>query len=696
MKNTIKVFGIIALALIIGFGMIACSDGGGGGKKEEPFTISGTFASQANDINAKFYASATDGRSARAARAAENETEMEGLLEDGDITFKLKGSYNSATKLYVLSAASSFLRYSISGDIDSSEPGKAIVQVKSGSDWTVIEIDVAVTTSGGTFSGKGEAQDALASGIPQEMWGVWWGSEPIEKGKGDIVLSGKYYYAIDAFTIVQYVDRLGTWNVEAYTCFFEGLTKAGGVSSGRVEFNYVDQVLIDTTHPDWWSECIIDYVNANGTAAEKTKIANVNWFDDDWKTLLNKYAALANADGTVGATWDELFGEAPYSYKAYRKDALRLPAANQLQIGKYFNSFNTYFSKNANDVNGYSDLRWESNIYNRAVKSTAPVPAPVESNVRNISQYAPNDFIDLSSSKDYSVVDLSGESRKGVIKVVKPNGGTEWSVVQYNLEQYRGREMTITFSADVKRVGGDGMLLWQINNKPTWDVVGSPIANAPANIWHSMNGSWTGTVNGDDGNYLYLTAANSNSPNTTYYVSNFSISIEIEGEYHFSTRYTWTNGGDSNRGWLLSPEIRAAIANGTIKYFVIGLDAEAVSERGGIAGIGMVLNREGTGNYTNHEQAFPWYYEDGKSGPHADWNGWISYDALTTEYGATVNDWGLWLQYDLTSHPGYTAFKTAMGAPDTYWAQFGINIWKGWEDGKEWVPIRSAFFKPGT
>jgi len=698
----LKLTGVLVLILIIGFGVTACPEPDDSSSNRTPFIITGSFASQDDDIDAKFYAKSSDGRSARAARSAAHEVAMEGLLEDGDITFKLKGSYNSSTRLYVLSAASSILRYSISGDIDSSEPGKAIVQVKSGSDWTVIEIDVEAAASGDTFNSSGEVQDALANGITQDMWGVWWGSEPMEKGAGDIVQSGKYYYVIDAFTIVQYVDRAGTWNVEGYTCFFEGLTKSGGVATGRVEFDYVDQMKIDTEFPSWWIECITGYVKANGSNTEKTKIDEQNWFDAEWVALVNKYAAKAQADGTVGDKWNELFGDEPYFYKAFKKDALRLQDSNQLQMGKYYQAgTDIYFSRQANVADNFSQLRWESNIYNRAVKSTASVPAPVESNVRNFDAYSPNDFIDLSSSKAYSVVDLANEGRKEVLKVVKPNGDSEWAVGIYLLSAYEGRTATITFSAEIKRVGGDGMLLWQIS-EDTYPVVGSPILDAPANIWHNVSGTWTGNLNKNEKGYvpdLYLTAANSNSPNATYYIDNFTVSIIIEGEYQLGSRFTWTDGDDNLRGWLLSPEIRAKIADGTLKYFVIGLDAEAVEAAGGIGGIGIVFNGEGgygEDGYSNHEQAFPWYWAEGKTGSHADWNGWISYEDLIKApgsggYGATKNEYGLWLQYDITTRPDYDAIKTAMGTAT--WAQFGLNVYEAWKNGAQWIPIRTALLK---
>jgi len=701
MKRKIKAFGVIIFIIIIGFSIAACSDPNDQGSNT-PFIIAGSFTNESEGINAKFYASSADGRSIRAARSAANEVEMEGLLEDGGITFKLKGSYNSATRLYVLSAASSILRFSISGDLDSSEPGKAIVQVKSGNDWIVIEIDVAVTTSGGSFSSKGEVQDALANGIPQNMWGIWWGSEPVEKGKGDIVEPDGYYYAIDAFTIVQYVMRHGTWNVEGYDCFFEGLTTADGVSSGIIEFKYQDQEKIDTDYPTWWIECIADY--AEEKSGDKNKILTQDWLNPEYTAYVNSYAAGAQADGAAGRKWIELFGDEPYSYKAYRKDALKLQNANQLQIGKYYNNWGIYFSKNANDVNSFSDLRWESNIYSRAVRSPVP-PAPSQDIiVDSFNKFNYSDYIDLSSTKNYQIVDIPSEGRKSVLKVSGISGvDDEWAIGIHQLTQHKGRTATISFSADVKRVGADGNLMWQMSTS-TFPIVGNPIMNAPANMWHYMSGTWTGELAENDQGYapdLYLTAYQNNSPDTTYYIDNFSITAVIDGEYHLTPRYTWTDGGDERRGWLLSSEIRAKIADGSLKYFVIGLDADAVQTAGGLLAINIGLNREN--GFSDDSKAFPWYFEEDKTGDHADLNGWISYEDLVKPieqggYGAIENEYSLWLQYDLAAHPGYEAFKTAMAS--AYWAQIGLAVWDNdgpiWRPGNQWVPIKSVFFKPGN
>jgi len=60
MKNTIKVFGIIALVAVIGFSMAACKDddngggggGGGGGVQNDPGDLAGTWTGNIGGYNA--------------------------------------------------------------------------------------------------------------------------------------------------------------------------------------------------------------------------------------------------------------------------------------------------------------------------------------------------------------------------------------------------------------------------------------------------------------------------------------------------------------------------------------------------------------------------------------------------------------------------------------------------------------------
>jgi len=98
-------------------------------------------------------------------------------------------------------------------------------------------------------------------------------------------------------------------------------------------------------------------------------------------------------------------------------------------------------------------------------------------------------------------------------------------VALYDLTKYKGQNITITFSAEVKRVGAAGTLNWQVNNDD-YPSVGTPINNATAGTWHSMSGTWTGTPSNSDGfPRLYLSTHENNSASTTYYIDNFTITV---------------------------------------------------------------------------------------------------------------------------------------------------------------------------
>ena len=137
--------------------------------------------------------------------------------------------------------------------------------------------------------------------------------------------------------------------------------------------------------------------------------------------------------------------------------------------------------------------------------------------VASYAANASNTYIELTSPTAYSIVNR--ENRNNVMKSVNP---AEYAVGVYSLSAYKDSEITITFSADVKRVGAAGALNWQINNSD-YPSVGS-ITNAAAGTWHSMSGTWTGIPSN---NYpsMYLSTYQNDSDSTTYYIANFQITI---------------------------------------------------------------------------------------------------------------------------------------------------------------------------
>ena len=255
-KNRVMFFGIAAVIAVM-FTLTGCSNPVGGGEKLQAknLTIAGTFKSQGGvDGGAKFFATAGSGaRSVRAARAISGtDFALDGYLEDGDIVFRLKGNYNSDTKTYTLSAASSILRYTISGGFNNdgtAETGKAVVQVKSGEEWVTHELEVTTAETAPELDMNKEQIDETEGGIPMNMRGIW-------RDYAD----ASYYAVVNAYSVIIYEKAGSTW-VESETLYFTDIDDipSGGVSgiTAYMGWDY-DKLATDTAY-QWHSDMLIDY-----------------------------------------------------------------------------------------------------------------------------------------------------------------------------------------------------------------------------------------------------------------------------------------------------------------------------------------------------------------------------------------------------------------------------------------------------
>jgi len=253
MNNKIKWFGAAALITMIGlfYGCDLLTRNGDEEKLEtKNLTIAGTFASQ-NDGNedAKFSATTNnaEGRSITATSFA-----LEGLLEDGDITFRLHGSYNSETGTYTLSAASSILRYTITGSFNTAgiaESGSAVVQIKSADGWITTELEVSVTGTAPVIDGSGEIVDDTAGGIPVQMRGIW----------RDAV-NADFYALVNAFSVVVYEKTGNDW-AETDTMFFTDIETGSGITSGITAFMDWDFDAIYDENKEWYQQMVKAYTD---------------------------------------------------------------------------------------------------------------------------------------------------------------------------------------------------------------------------------------------------------------------------------------------------------------------------------------------------------------------------------------------------------------------------------------------------
>jgi endo-1,4-beta-xylanase len=157
----------------------------------------------------------------------------------------------------------------------------------------------------------------------------------------------------------------------------------------------------------------------------------------------------------------------------------------------------------------------------RLLLLAALIPAfPACSTIQTIPGSAPSGGLQ-ADAPSYSVVNIALEHRQNVIKI--KGADTQWAVVKYSLAEYKGKEITIQFSADVKREGARGNLNWQVNNEDYPSL--AYVENASSGVWYHMRGR--GILTPVDSNpVLYLTNWENNAQNTVYYIDNFTITIE--------------------------------------------------------------------------------------------------------------------------------------------------------------------------
>jgi len=135
------------------------------------------------------------------------------------------------------------------------------------------------------------------------------------------------------------------------------------------------------------------------------------------------------------------------------------------------------------------------------------------------SQVMPNSINGFSADAGSFEILRNYQGRRNVLRVDRSK--TNWFISKYSLAQYRGKEIFIEFSADVRREGSAGMLFWQVNN-PAYPVL-SGLENTVSGQWYSMKGRIIITPTQDDP-VFYLT--NWEMPlNTIIYIANPVVTI---------------------------------------------------------------------------------------------------------------------------------------------------------------------------
>ena len=240
MKKTIKLFGIIALAAVIGFAMMGCGNPSGGDPGGNPaplnFSRSGTFegikvaiaTSYARSVNATSY-------------------QVTGEIQDTTgAPINLAGSYDPLTGYYSLSAASAGKRYSINGKTGTGSFFNAFVSEGSGNSWTTTP---ETTITEGAVSFDGAAVNSTGTALPPRAMGWWRTNNYLLSGEAGSAVVSPFSYllyqpGIDELKVV--LVKLTTVDANTYdvvvSYFNDGLvqTMFGGY---RVEFRNNDTVM---------------------------------------------------------------------------------------------------------------------------------------------------------------------------------------------------------------------------------------------------------------------------------------------------------------------------------------------------------------------------------------------------------------------------------------------------------------------
>ena len=404
MKNTInfgaimKIAGSIVLAAIIGFGLGSCENPAGSREtlQNQNLTIAGTFDSQNGGSLAKFYATAGNGAKSAARAIGESDFALEGLLEDGDITFRLKGNYNSVTGTYTLSAAGSVIRYTISGTFNSTgkaETGKAVIQVKSGDVWTSIEADITTAGTAPSIDTSGVIVDETPGGIPINMRGIW---------RDDTDAS--YYAMVNAFSVNLYEKADAGW-IETDTLYFTDVTTAGGVTSGITAFMGWDYDKLDTdTAYQWQNDMLMAFTSLKYPG--KTPIMN-------FSELNNLYLeSLMTGPGGGVDRVKAAFGE-PYASAIYTvnhneewKFMYFVPdwSIFETDMADFNEAFYYYFNKAANDPE-FPEYTLKSDAYKNDLAALLD-RYPVLRAKYQITLYYNDSYDIVPGSEDVSWVDL--------------------------------------------------------------------------------------------------------------------------------------------------------------------------------------------------------------------------------------------------------------------------------------------------
>ena len=157
---------LIALAAILlsGIMLVSCGDSPSGSSSS---FISGEFLKDTKTVRYALY------KTKSRAAAGASQTTLAGDLEDGNFLIKLNGFYDEATETYKASAASSLIRYSLTGSVapDGSHISTATIAVNNSGNWVTFTVPVTGKDVDITAKDNKTVKDAV---LPASLNGKWY------------------------------------------------------------------------------------------------------------------------------------------------------------------------------------------------------------------------------------------------------------------------------------------------------------------------------------------------------------------------------------------------------------------------------------------------------------------------------------------------------------------------------------------
>ena len=257
--------------------------------------IAGKFASPTGSGDAVFYADYASATRSAIVRSSTDERELAGKIEDGDIVFNLRGTYNPATGMFFLSAGSSIIVYQIAGTLTNDEmiAAEASVKVKSGADeW--ITHTVSVTSVDNEVTIDGEVSTEQEDGLPTSWFGTWAHTyENCHYSEGNLIEceDATEYFTLTSFQLISiedpnmlpagFLDIVSLGN-NRYEMVWEMWNEwCNGYSDGR---------------PD---ECGVDLVYGKVVAEMTASALNITLYGDFFETFAEAKAVQITGEGVA-------------------------------------------------------------------------------------------------------------------------------------------------------------------------------------------------------------------------------------------------------------------------------------------------------------------------------------------------------------------------------------------------------------